>query len=175
MRFFLNNRIFFFVSPPPFSLSFSSFVAFLCSSLLVVLENQPLVLFLFSLLSCGGGRKKTMAAIDESESKPKILVIGGASHIVGWLNKQKELSFVFSNLYSDFKDCQGILFYPPNVLSAEDLFEEAIVILFSFFFFLFFFTFSYFLFLFLLSFFFFFSFFPSFLFFPSLNLFFFIL
>ena len=71
-----------------------------------------------------------MADIDESESKPKILVIGGGTHIVGWLNKQKELSFVFSDLDSDFKDCQGILLYPPHTLSGRhfedviDLFEE---------------------------------------------------
>ena len=71
-----------------------------------------------------------MADIDESESKPKILVIGGDKRIVGRLNRQKELSFVFSDLDSDFKDCQGILFYPQNVLSyghfegAIDLFEE---------------------------------------------------
>ena len=67
-----------------------------------------------------------MADIDESESKPKILVIGGDKYIVDWLNKQEGLSFVFSILYSDFKDCQGILFYPPIVLSGEGLFEEAI-------------------------------------------------
>ena len=66
-----------------------------------------------------------MADIDESESKPKILVIGGSKPIVGWLNKQEGLSFVFSNLESDFKDCQGILFYPQNVLSGHH-FEEAI-------------------------------------------------
>ena len=64
-----------------------------------------------------------MADIGESESKPKILVIGGAKYVVGWLNKQKGLSFVFSNLDSDFKDCQGILFYPSVPLSEEDLFE----------------------------------------------------
>ena len=71
-----------------------------------------------------------MADIDESESKPKILVICDAPQLVGLLNKQKELSFVFSNSSSDFKDCQGILFSPPSLLSygdfekAIDLFEE---------------------------------------------------
>ena len=70
-----------------------------------------------------------MADIDESESKPKILVIGGDTNIVGWLNKQEGMSFVFSNLDSDFKDCQGILLYPSVPLSEEDLFEEAIGVL----------------------------------------------
>ena len=41
------------------------------------------------------------------------------------MNKQKGLSFVFSNLDSDFKDCQGILLYPPYPLSGRH-FEEAI-------------------------------------------------
>ena len=63
-----------------------------------------------------------MADIDESESKPKILVIGGDEYFVEWLNKQKGLSFVFSNLDSDFKDCQGTLFYSSIPLSEEDLF-----------------------------------------------------
>ena len=67
-----------------------------------------------------------MAEIDESESKPKILVIGGDTWIVGRLNRQKELSFVFSDLDSDFKDCQGILFSPPSFLFYGGHFEEAI-------------------------------------------------
>ena len=47
-----------------------------------------------------------MADIDESESKPKILVIGGDEGLVSWFNKKKKLnglSFVFSDLDSDFK------------------------------------------------------------------------
>ena len=69
-----------------------------------------------------------MADVDESESKPKILVIGGSGTIVGKLKKREGLSFVFSGVISDFRDCEGILFYPPDILSgAESLFEEAIV------------------------------------------------
>ena len=68
-----------------------------------------------------------MADVDESESKPKILLIGGEEYIVPWLNKQKGLSFVYSDLDSDFKDCQGILFYPKESFSVEEYyFEEAI-------------------------------------------------
>ena len=66
-----------------------------------------------------------MADIGESESKPKILVTGGDEYFVEWLNKQKGLNFVFWNLYSDFKDCQGILF-PPSILSIGGHFEEVI-------------------------------------------------
>ena len=72
-----------------------------------------------------------MADVDESESKPKILVIGGDEGIVSWLNNQKGLNFVYSELDSDFKDCrERILLYPPDTLSglhlegAIDLFEE---------------------------------------------------
>ena len=116
-------------------LSFSCLLGFLHSLLSwkTRLRLNPSFFFLFSLLSCGGGggRKKTMADIDESESKPKILVIGGDKDIVSWLNeeenKKKELSLVFSDLDSDFKYCQGILFYPPETLSEEEqYFEEAI-------------------------------------------------
>ena len=69
-----------------------------------------------------------MADIDESEPKPKILVIGGSKPVIRRLNKKKGLSFVFSDVISDFKDCEGILFYPPDTLSRiEGRFEEAIV------------------------------------------------
>ena len=65
-----------------------------------------------------------MVDIDESKSKPKILVFG-FTLVVEWLNK-KELSFVFSNSPSDFKDCQGILYCPPSYLYREGHLEEAI-------------------------------------------------
>ena len=70
-----------------------------------------------------------MADVDESESKPKILVIGGSVvTICGRLNKREGLSFIFSDENSHFKNCEGILFYPVNTLSEfDDLFEEAIV------------------------------------------------
>ena len=70
-----------------------------------------------------------MADVDESESKPKILVIGGSKSVCGRLNKKKELSFFFLDVISDFKNCEGILFYPPETLSriVGSLFEEAIV------------------------------------------------
>ena len=62
---------------------------------------------------------------DESESKPKVLVLGD-EYIHSWLNKQDGLSFVYSNSSSDFKDCQGILFYPPLAFSEGGSLEEAI-------------------------------------------------
>ena len=69
-------------------------------------------------------------ADDESESKPKVLVLGD-KYIQSWLNKQDGLSFVYSNSSSDFKDCQRILFYPPQTFSegcslekTSDLFEK---------------------------------------------------
>ena len=66
-----------------------------------------------------------MADIDESESKPKILVFGGDEGIVGRLNQQEGMSFVFSNLEpdsdSDFKDWQRILLYPSSPLSHYPL------------------------------------------------------
>ena len=67
-----------------------------------------------------------MADIDESESKPKILVIGGDEYIVDWLSRQKGLNFVFLDLESDYKDCQGILFYPAETFSDDQFYEEAI-------------------------------------------------
>ena len=69
-----------------------------------------------------------MADVDESESKPKILVIGGSKPVCGRLNKREGLSFVFSDVISDFRGCEGILFYPLEILSRiEAFFEEAIV------------------------------------------------
>ena len=69
-----------------------------------------------------------MADADECESKPKILVIGGSKLIVGKLKKREGLSFVLTDVISDFRGCEGILFYPVKTLSLMlDFFEEAIV------------------------------------------------
>ena len=68
-----------------------------------------------------------MADVDEGESKPKILVIGGLglSTVVDHLNG-RGLSFVFSSVLSDFKDSQGILFYPePSLLKGVFIREAA--------------------------------------------------
>ena len=55
-------------------------------------------------------------------------MIGGSGTICGRLNKRKELSFVLTDVISDFKNCEGILFYPLEPLSRiEAVFEEAIV------------------------------------------------
>ena len=69
-----------------------------------------------------------MSEFDESESKPRILVIGGSRFVVARLNSREGLSFVFSDEKSNFKNCEGILFYPVNTLSPkEELFEQTIV------------------------------------------------
>ena len=103
---------------------------------------SPFALFLFFFLPLESlrklkwrtkerGRTKekgTMADVDESESKPKILVIGGSKSVCGRLNQKKGLGFFFLDVISDFRDCEGILFYPLNTLSGVgSLFEEAIV------------------------------------------------
>ena len=66
--------------------------------------------------------------VDESESKPKILLIGAldSPNLDRLFNCSKGSSFVYTEKISDFKDCQGVLLFTLSCISqCEGLFEKA--------------------------------------------------
>ena len=107
-----------------FKFLFCCFLSLAFFGLVFLVNSHDCFLFLLDL--CSQKERVTMADVDESESKPKILVLGGlwVTTVVDHLNG-RGLSFVFSSVLSDFKDSQGILFYLESSLVKRDFIHHA--------------------------------------------------